>query len=52
MLAEIRNALGCFLKASEITRSRKYTSYACKCVYINVLGAFPEFICISFQESD
>jgi hypothetical protein len=51
-LEGIGNTLGAFVKISEITKASRYVSYARICVYMNVAGALPESIVISYQDEE
>jgi hypothetical protein len=51
-LEGIDNTLGSFVKISEVTKSTRYISYARICVYMNVAGALPESIVVSYQDDE
>jgi hypothetical protein len=51
-LEGIGNTPGSFVKISEVTKSAKYISYARICVYMNVAGALPESIIVSYQDDE
>jgi hypothetical protein len=52
ILMGIGNTLGHYVKASEATRQRKYTSYARICVYMNISKAIPGAITLEYQDED
>jgi hypothetical protein len=52
ILMGIGNTLGHYVKASEATRQRKYTSYARICVYMNISKAIPGTITLEYQDED
>jgi hypothetical protein len=52
ILMGIGNTLGQYVKASEATKHRKYTSYARICVYMNISKALPGSITLEYQDED
>jgi hypothetical protein len=52
ILMGIGNTLGHYVKASEATRQRKYTSYARICVYMNISKALPGAVTLEYQDED
>jgi hypothetical protein len=52
ILMGIGNTLGHYVKASEATRQRKYTSYARICVYMNISKALPGSVTLEYQDED
>jgi hypothetical protein len=52
ILMGIGNTLGHYVKASEATRHRKYTSYARICVYMNISKALPGAVTLEYQDED
>jgi hypothetical protein len=52
ILMGIGNTLGQYVKASEATRQRKYTSYARICVYMNISKALPGAVTLEYQDED
>jgi hypothetical protein len=43
---------GNILKSSEVTKKRKYTSYARICVYMDISKALPGSLTIEYQDKD
>jgi hypothetical protein len=41
VLAGIGNTIGVYVKSSEATKQRRYTSYVCICVYLNIAKPLP-----------
>jgi hypothetical protein len=52
ILMGIGNTLGQYVRASEATRQRKYTSYARICVYMNISKALPGAVTLEYQDED
>jgi hypothetical protein len=52
ILMGIGNTLGQYVRASEATRQRKYTSYARICVYMNISKALPGSVTLEYQDED
>jgi hypothetical protein len=52
ILMGIGNTLGQYVKASEATKQRKYTSYARICVYMNISKALPGSVTLEYQDED
>ena len=52
ILMGIGNTIGQYVKASEATKQRKYTSYARICVYMNIAKAIPGTVVLEHQDED
>jgi hypothetical protein len=52
VLAGIGNTIGIYVKSSEATKQRRYTSYARICVYLNIANALPGSITLEYQDED
>jgi hypothetical protein len=52
ILAGIRNTLGIYVKASEETKQRRYTSYARIYVYLNISKPLPGSIDLEYQDEE
>jgi hypothetical protein len=52
ILAGIGNTLGIYVKASEVTKQRRYTSYARICVYLNISKPLPGSIDLEYQDEE
>jgi len=52
LLAAISNKLGRFIKASEATRSGKYTSFARICVEMDLSGALPDEVILEVFDEE
>jgi hypothetical protein len=52
ILTGIGNTIGLYVRASEATKQRKYTSYARICVYMNISKALPGSITLEYQDED
>ena len=52
VLEGIDNTLGSFVRLSEQTRKKKFTSYACICVYMNIFSELPEGINLTWDDED
>jgi hypothetical protein len=52
ILMGIGNTVGHYVKASEATRQRKYTSYARICVYMDISKALPGSVTLEYQDED
>jgi hypothetical protein len=52
VLAGIGNTIGIYVKSSEATKQRRYTSYARICVYLNITKALPGSIILEYQDED
>jgi hypothetical protein len=52
ILMGIGNTIGQYVKASEATKQRKYTSYARICVYMNIAKALPGAVILEYQDED
>jgi hypothetical protein len=52
ILMGIGNTIGQYVKASEATKQRKYTSYARICVYMNIAQALPGAVILEYQDED
>jgi hypothetical protein len=48
----IGNTVGQYVKASEATKQRKYTSYTRICVYMNISKALPGAVTLEYQDED
>lgn len=51
-MAGIGNTIGVYVKSSEATKLRKYTSYAHICVYLNISKPLPGSISLEYQDED
>lgn len=51
-MAGIGNTTGVYVKSSEATKLRKYTSYAHICVYLNISKPLPGSISLEYQDED
>jgi hypothetical protein len=52
ILLDIGITLGKYVKSSEATIQRKYTSYARTCVYMNISKALPRTITLEYQDEE
>jgi hypothetical protein len=52
ILAGIGNTIGIYVKSSEETKKRRYTSYACICVYLNISKPLPGSIALEYHDED
>jgi hypothetical protein len=52
VLAGIGNTIGIYVKSSEATKQRRYTSYARICVYLNIAKLLPGSIMLEYQDED
>jgi hypothetical protein len=52
ILTGIGNTLGRYVKYSEATKQRKYTSYARICVYMNISKSLPGSVTIEYQDEE
>jgi hypothetical protein len=52
ILEGIGNTLGSFVKVSEVTKVERYISYARICVYMNIVGALPVLIVVSYRDEE
>jgi hypothetical protein len=52
VLAGIGNTIGIYVKSSEATKQRRYTSYARLCVYLNIAKPLPGTITLEYQDED
>jgi hypothetical protein len=52
ILMGIGNMVGQYVKTSEATRLRKYTSYARICIYMDISKALPGSITLEYQDDD
>jgi hypothetical protein len=52
VLAGIGNTIGIYVKSSEATKQRRYTSYARLCVYLNIEKPLPSTITLKYQDED
>jgi hypothetical protein len=52
VLAGIGNTIGIYVKSSEATKQRRYTSYARICVYLNIAKALPGSIMLEYHDED
>jgi hypothetical protein len=52
ILMGIGNTVGQYVKTSEATKQRKYTSYARICVYMNISKALPGAVTLEYQDED
>jgi hypothetical protein len=52
ILMGIGNTVGWYVKSSEVIKQRKYPSYACICVYMDISKALPGSITIEYQDED
>jgi hypothetical protein len=48
----IGNTVGRYVKSSEATKQRKYTSYARICVYMDISKALPGSVTLEYQDED
>jgi hypothetical protein len=48
----IGNTVGRYVKASEATKMRKYTSYSCIYIYMDISKALPGSITLEYQDND
>jgi hypothetical protein len=48
----IGKTLGIYVKSSEATKQRRYTSYARICVYMNISKALPGSVTLEYQDED
>ena len=51
-MAGIGNTIGVYVKSSEATKLRKYTSYAHICVYLNISKPLPGSISLEYHDED
>jgi hypothetical protein len=51
-MAGIGNTIGVYVKSSEATKLRKYTSYAHICVYLNISKPLPSSISLEYHDED
>jgi hypothetical protein len=51
-LAGIGNTIGIYVKSSEATKQRRYTSYARICVYLNIAKPLPGSITLEYHDED
>jgi hypothetical protein len=49
ILAGIGNTIGVYVKSSEATKQRRYTSYARICVYLNISKPLPGSIALGIS---
>jgi hypothetical protein len=52
VLAGIGNTIGIYVKSSEATKQRRYTSYARICVYMNIAKPLPGSITLEYHDED
>jgi hypothetical protein len=52
VLAGIGNTIGIYVKSSEATKQRCYTSYARICVYLNIAKPLPGSITLEYHDED
>jgi hypothetical protein len=52
VLAGIGNTIGIYVKSSEATKQRRYTSYARICVYLNIAKPLPGSITLEYHDED
>ena len=52
ILMGIGNTVGHYVKTSEVTKQRKYTSYARICVYMNISKALLGVVMVEYQDED
>jgi hypothetical protein len=52
VLAGIGNTIGIYVKSSEATKQRRYTSYARICVYLNIAKPLPGSIVLEYHDED
>jgi len=52
VLAGIGNTIGIYVKSSEATKHRRYTSYARICVYLNIAKPLPGSITLEYHDED
>jgi len=52
ILKDIGNGVGDFIRAADETRSRKYTSYARICVFIQLNEALPEAVMLAHRDEE
>jgi hypothetical protein len=52
VLAGIDNTIGVYVKSSEATKQRRYTSYARICVYLNIAKPLPGSITLEYHDEE
>jgi hypothetical protein len=52
VLAGIGNTIGVYVKSSEATKQRRYTSYARICVYLNIAKPLPGSITLEYHDEE
>ena len=52
VFSSIGNTLGSYIKTMKITRKKRYTAFARICVYLDVSGAIPKSIALSYEDSE
>jgi hypothetical protein len=52
VLAGIRNTIGVYVKSLEATKKRRYTSYACIYVYLDISKPLPGSIALEYHDED
>jgi hypothetical protein len=52
ILAGIGNTIGVYVKSSEATKQRRYTSYARICVYLNISKPLPGSIALEYHDEE
>jgi hypothetical protein len=52
VLAGIGNTIGVYVKSSEATKQRRYTSYTHICVYLNIAKLLLGSIVLEYQDED
>jgi hypothetical protein len=52
VLAGIGNTIGVYVKSSEATKQRRYTSYARICVYLNISKPLPGSIALEYHDEN
>ena len=48
----IGNTLGSYIKTTKITQQKRYTTFARICIYLDVLGAIPKSIALTYEDSE
>ena len=51
-LEGIGNTLRSFVKILEVTKRDRYTSYACICIYMDISKPLPDYITLTYHNSD
>jgi hypothetical protein len=51
-MADIDNTIRIYLKSSKETKKRRYTSYACIYVYLNIAKPLPGSVALEYHDED